>query len=77
MPQTNIKLDLHRNLNFTRNFQINAVRKTNVRSKLEFHQILAERNKVSPQDLGTVGKRVSLQAQRGKSVQQRFFDVFG
>ncbi|RKY85713.1 hypothetical protein DRQ09_06915 [candidate division KSB1 bacterium] len=76
MPTFNIKLDLTRNLNFSRNFQINAVRKTNVKTREEFHRIIAEKNTITPQDIGNVARRISIQSQRGKTIQERFFDMF-
>jgi len=76
MPEYSVKLDLYRNLNFSRNFQINAVRKTNIRTKDEFHKVIAEKNRVSPQDLGNVANRISIQNQKEKTLMDRFYDIF-
>ena len=77
MPEFNIRLDLTRNLNFSRQFQIQAVRKTNIRSKNDFHQLVAEKNKITPQDIGNATNRLSMKHQRNKTLHDRFFETFG
>jgi len=70
------KVDILRNLNFEQNYFQNAVRKTNVRSKIEFNQIQQERNTLSPEKIGAFSRRISIQSNLNKTFQERFFEMY-
>ncbi len=76
MAKAELNINIQRNLSFNQNFFKNAVRKTNVTSKQIFQQIRKEELNVSPQDLGSVARRGSIQSNNSKSPQQRFIDMF-
>lgn len=69
-------INAQRNLFLSQNAIVNAVRRTNVKSRVEFQSIIREITTVTPQDLGNAAARVSIQSNSGKSPQDRFFDMF-
>lgn len=61
---------------FNLNYFRNAVRKTDVKSRRDVLQMTKERNRLTPQIAGNYSKRVNLEAQLNKTMQQRFIDMF-
>ena len=79
MPENQLnvpRINISRNLSTSKNFQNTAVRRTNVRSRTEFTQLVQQNNNVTPQDIGNMARRISIRDNQFKSPQDRFFDVF-
>ena len=77
MPEfTDANVNIVRNLSFNQNYFRNAVRKTNVKSRVIFNQISRERSDLTPEDLGKFARRITIQDNQGKSPQDRFYDTF-
>lgn len=69
-------INAQRNLFISQNATVKAVRRTNVKSRVEFQSIVREITTLTPQDIGNMANRISIQANSGKSPQDRFFDMF-
>ena len=65
-----------RNLFISQNSINKAVRRTNVKSRVVFQRIVREITTVTPQDLGNMANRISIQGNAGKTPQDRFFDFY-
>ena len=77
MPEfTDANVNIVRNLSFNQNYFRNAVRKTNVKSRVIFNQISRERSDLTPEDLGKFARMITIQDNQGKSPQDRFYDTF-
>ena len=78
MPESKINsvsVNILRNLNVSQNFQRVAVRRTNVRSRTTFQQLVSQNNAVTPQDKGNFARRISVRDNQFKNPQDRFFDA--
>lgn len=70
------RINAQRNVFVMRNSLVKAVRRTNVKSRVEFQSIIREMTSVTPQDIGNMASRVSIRANQNKTPQDRFFDMF-
>ena len=75
MAEYNTTINVQRNLDFARNFQTTAVKKTNVRSRETFHALKAEKYTITPQDIGRYGRRISIEDKKGKTLQDKIVDL--
>lgn len=72
----NASVNVQRNVNLLQNHFRTAVRKTNVKSRVEFRNNNLEQTNLSPQDLSAFASRISVQANTNKSPQDRFIEIY-
>ena len=70
------KINPTRTFNVNLNYQKTAFRRTAANSIQKINQFRAEDNKVSPEDLGRLASRGSVQDQLSKSFHERFIDIY-
>ena len=70
------KINLLQMLSVNLNYQRAAFRRTSADSIQKMNQLRAEDTKVSPEDLGRLASRGSVQDQLSKSFHERFIDIY-
>ncbi len=71
------KFSLTNNLNFMRGFQTKAMKTGNVTSQEDRNRYQKQKMQLSPQNIGENARRISVEDNRSKTPQQRFFDFYG
>jgi len=75
MPDVNFRPQA--SFQFQDGYLRSAFRRANIKTLQEQRQIVKERNRVTPERLGTAAQRFNIQRQQGRTTQDRFIDLFG
>ncbi|MFC1554013.1 hypothetical protein ACFL7D_05215 [candidate division KSB1 bacterium] len=77
MPQTAVaRVNVQRNISINQEYFTNAVKRTNVKSRKVFKQIVKEMNSLTPQQLGKMARRIDVASNQTKTAQDRFVEIF-